>query len=266
MTYLNDMRAPKRKIGFKSDLVLVVSAILFLFSISLASGNTLEEVIAKNQAAHGGLENWKAVQTIKMSGVYSSFSDPGPFTIWRKRDNLYRFDHQLIGQSLTTCFDGEKVWWINPLYGKTDAVPIPAPDDWVTQREKLFDNVVWNHKEIGATAELAGQLELDGQQVYDVKVMLADSTVEHWYIDTESFLFVRMRGATYDFGRRGDLEMFFDDYRDVEGIKMPFLIEQEFMDRHRLFEVEDIAINVEIANDIFAMPVSEVKEPEDKTQ
>ena len=242
-----------------------ISACLML-AVAFLQANTLEEILRKNQEAHGGLEKWQAVESVKMSGVYSSFSDPGPFTIWRKRDNLYRFDHQLIGQSLTTCFDGEKVWWINPLYGKTDAVPIPEPDDWVTEREKLFDNVLWNHEAIGASAELVGRQDLDGQEVFDVKVVLADSTEEHWFIDAETYLFVRMRGATYDFGRRGDLEMFFDDYRDVDGIKMPFLIEQEFMDRHRLFEVEEIALNIDIDNEVFKMPISEVTEPADKTQ
>ena len=234
--------------------------------ISVAQANDLSEIIKKNMEAHGGADKWQAVTSIKMSGIYSSFSDPGPFTIWRKRGNLYRFDHQLIGQKLTTCFDGEKVWWINPLYGKTEAVPIPEPDDWVTQREKHFDNVLWNYEEVGATAELLGRVDLDGQEVFDIKVMLADSTEEHWFIDVESYLAVRMRGATYDFGRRGELEMFFDDYRDVNGIMMPFLIEQEFMDRHRLFEVEEIAINVDIENSVFSMPVSEVQEPPDKTR
>jgi hypothetical protein len=80
--------------------------------------------------------------------------------------------------------------------------------------------------------------------------------MEYWYIDAESFLEVGMTGDTYDFGIKNSLEKFFSDYRDVDGLKFPFLIESEYGQRYRSTEIENIKINTEIDASVFVMPDS----------
>jgi outer membrane lipoprotein-sorting protein len=221
---------------------------------------TLDDVIEKNIAASGGVEKWEAVRSIKMEGTYVNFSDPTPFVIWRQRPDLYRFDSNRIKQNIITAYDGEQTWWVNPLFGPANAKPVTIPSqnnlDKVTLRERFFEPVFWNYDQRGHQVELAGLENFDDRDCYKLVVALADSTVEAWFIDAESFLIAGMTGDTYDFGFKVSGETFFSDYRDVAGVQMPFLIESEYGTRYRSMEIESIQINSGVEPGIFVRPDS----------
>ena len=52
----------------------------------------LDQVIAKHIESRGGQEAWEAVQSMKMTGSYTAFSQVSDFTLYRKRDNKYLLD------------------------------------------------------------------------------------------------------------------------------------------------------------------------------
>jgi hypothetical protein len=241
--------------------ILAVGLLVFLASQCTATKElTVDGIIQKNIEARGGAANWAKVITLTMDGIYVSFSVPAPFKVWRRRPDLYRFDSTRINQFVVHAYDGQKAWWINPLMGPPHDKPqiIPAEDnlDKVTLRERLFDPVFWNYAEKSHTVELEGKVIFDDKDCYKLKVTLADSSVEYWYLDAESFLDVGMTGDTYDFGIKVSLEAFFSDYQDVDGLKFPFLIETEYGTRYRSTEIENIQINTDIESSIFVMPDS----------
>ncbi len=225
---------------------------------------TVDDVIQKNIEARGGADNWAGLENFTMEGIYVSFSDPEPFKIWRQRPDLYRFDSVRIKKVVVHAYDGENAWWSNPLMGPTFEKPsiIPSQNnlDKVTLRERFFDPVFWDAPSKSHQVVLEGQEVFDDIDCYKLKVTLADSTVEYWYIDAESFLEVGMTGDTYDFGIKNSLETFFSDYQEVDGVIFPFLIESEYGQRYRSMEIETIKINTEIDPSVFALPESTEKE------
>ncbi len=126
----------------------------------------------------------------------------------------------------------------------------------MTLRERLFEPVFWNYPKKSHQVELAGKEIFDDKDCYKLKVTLADSTIEFWYLDAESFLEVGMTGDTYDFGIKNSLEAFFSNYEEVDGLKFPFLIESEYGQRYRTMEIEQIEINTDIDPSVFAKPES----------
>jgi hypothetical protein len=58
---------------------------------------TVDEIVARYEAARGGRERWRALRSIEMEGTFTSFSEDAPFTLRRKRPNLYRFDSRMTG-------------------------------------------------------------------------------------------------------------------------------------------------------------------------
>ena len=244
----------------------IISSVVFLsliFSYQIAGTQTLtvDEIIKKNIEARGGAEKWARMKNLTMEGIYVSFSDPEPFKIWRQRPDLYRFDSKRIGQIVIHGYDGQKAWWINPLMGPPHDKPQPIPSEnnlnKVTLRERFFEPVFWNYRDKNHRIELEGKEALDGKDSYKFKVTLADGPVEFWYIDTESFLVNGMTGETYDFGLLNQLEMFFSNYKNVDGLKFPFLIESEYGQRYRSYEIEKIKINTDMAPSVFMMPINE---------
>ena len=221
---------------------------------------TLDDIIQKNIKARGGAKNWAKVKNLTMEGIYVSFSEPEPFKIWRQRPDLYRFDSTRIKKFVVHAYDGQKAWWINPLMGpphnKPQIIPSQNNLDKVTLRERFFEPVFWNYIKKSHQVELEGKEIFDDKDCYKLKVTLADSTIEFWYIDAESFLEIGMTGDTYDFGIKNSLETFFSSYKDVDSLKFPFLIESEYGQRYRSMEIEKIEINTEIEPSVFIMPDS----------
>ena len=215
---------------------------------------TAEEIITKHIAARGGAENWAKVQSMKMTGTYSSFSTPHPFTLWRKRPDLYRFDHNLAKWPVTVAYDGRKCWQINPLYGTEDATSIPDADSLVVLRDKDFESILFSYAAQGQPIEYLGEGEVEGQPCHRLKVTLPDSTEETWYLDRETYLEVKVEGRTYDFGRQVSLEAYFDDFREVEGVLIPFYQERQFETRYRVYTVDAVEINLPVDDALFVMP------------
>lgn len=244
--------------NFYKKFLIVSIIVAGIFQISFAQELSVDDIINKNIEARGGIENWNKVKTIKMSGTYVNFSKPVDFVIYRQRPNLYRFESERLNQFTIHAYDGKNAWWVNPLLGEQFTKPSTIPNennlDKVTLRERFFEPVFWNYKAKGNKVELIGKEDLDGDEVYKIKVTLKDKSTEIWFINSDTFLAVSMTGITYDFGMENDLDAFFSDYRDVDGILMPFLIESEYGIRYRNFEVNNIEINKNVDDEIFKMP------------
>ncbi len=247
------------KIIVKSVLILSL-LVFFVYGCNTTKMLTVDDVINKNIKARGGAENWAKVKNITMDGIYVSFSEPEPFKIWRQRPNLYRFDSTRINKFVSCVYDGQNAWWTNPLMGPPHEKPRIIPEqnnlDKVTLRERFFEPVFWNYAEKSHQVEMEENEIFDDKDCYKLKVTLADSTIEFWYIDAETFLEVGMTGDTYDFGMKVSQEKYFSNYGDVDNLKFPFLVESEYGTRYRSFEIEKIEINTEIGPSVFVMPDS----------
>jgi hypothetical protein len=67
--------------------------------------------------------------------------------------------------------------------------------------------IFWNYQQKGHKVELIDRENLEGEEHYKLKVILADSTEETWYLHAESFLETKMEGSMYDFDFRRYMPM-----------------------------------------------------------
>ena len=230
-----------------------ILALFFLFP-GLALTQSLDEIIAGHQQACGGIKNWGKITSLVIEGEYRSFSEPGSFRIERLRPDFYRFHHQLLKANVTWAFDGERPWMINPLYGDTLAKRFPDADSLIVLREKSFEPIFWDYRQKGISVTLNKEADIDGVDCFHLTVQLADSVREHWYLDKSTFLPLKLESRTFDFGREVMLETYFSEYRRVGDIVLPYLIEQEFDIRYRIFNVKNVMINQPATAADFAMP------------
>ena len=244
----------------KKMLIFASCVSVIFFSYGISQELTVNDVIQKNIEARGGISNWAAVKTIKITGTYVNFSDATPFTVWRQRPDLYRFDSTRLNMFIVHAYDGKQTWWVNPLFGPPNDKPVVIPSkgnlDKTTLRERFFEPVFWNPADKGNDVVLEGKTEMDDHNCYKLKVTLVDSSIEYWYINSETFLEVGMTGYTYDFGLKTEIEMFFSDFREKNGIKLPYLVESEYGIRYRVMEIETLEINPVIKPSVFSKPDS----------
>ena len=155
-------------------------------------GQTLDEILAKNYQAHGGLEKLKAVTAMKISGKMV-IPDQGldmPIVIWQKYPDKMRVECTFQDKKIVQAYDGKKAWWIMPFQSD-------EPREMTPEQAKLFaeqadfENPLVVFREKGYKLELLGEEDLDGAAVFKLKLTKSDGREIFYYLDADSGLEVK---------------------------------------------------------------------------
>lgn len=214
---------------------------------------TLDQVVAKHIAAKGGRDAWNALDSLEATGEYTAFSKVEPFTQRKTRDRKYYMNHAWGDQPVVMGFDGQTAWWDNAFFGKGPRA-IEGPDREVLERDLDFATPLFDLESAGHAATLLGAQELDGIDVIAIELQRADESKEIWYLDPSTYLEVGRDSPGSDFGRPMTQRTFFDDFREVAGVMIPFYTETEWYTRHRVMAIASIEVNVEADDSLFSMP------------
>ena len=86
---------------------------------------TIDEIVARNLQARGGLERLRAVQAITMKGLMQAANGTDlPTTLYMQRPNRIRQEVTVNGRLAIQAFDGERGWAQNPMMGNA---PVEVP-------------------------------------------------------------------------------------------------------------------------------------------
>jgi hypothetical protein len=231
------------------------------------SAQTVDEVIAKNIQAHGGMDKIKSVQTIRTSGKLSAGQFRAAFLQENKRPDRVREETIIQGLAQVQAYDGKTAWQVNPFAGRKDAELLSADDLKGLQEDSDMDGPLVDYQQKGHSAELLGHDSVEGTDCYKVKLTLKNGDARIYFLDADSFLELKVENQTNIRGTVRYTELYFGDYEQVNGIYFPFEFEQGqkgSSDRAK-FTVDKIEINVPLADALFTMPappkVSETKAP-----
>jgi outer membrane lipoprotein-sorting protein len=239
----------------RSLSVLVLAAVALAGVQASARQNpSVDDIVAKNLQAKGGLEKIRAVQTLKQT---SKMSLPGgivgTLTMYGKRPNMTRQELTLtaIGMTVINAFDGQTAWSVNPMQGMATPTVVTGPMAELVKEQSDFDGPLVDYKTKGYTVEFVGTETLGTRKVYHLKLTRKDQRVQHCYIDVETNLETKTTGET----PTGLAEQEMSDYRDVDGLKMPFLVRTIFGGVEQVkIEVEKIEVNARFDDGVFKMP------------
>jgi outer membrane protein assembly factor BamB len=219
---------------------------------------TLEEIVARYEAARGGRERWRALRSIEMEGTFTSFSEEAPFTLRRKRPNLYRFDSRMSQKKMIVAQDTRGPWWIYPLYGIDSPAKVEEPPAAVmTARDAEIEPALLDYQEKGHKVVLAGRGNVSGQETLRLELTRSNGWVETWHLDSRTYLEIAVDSKVFDYSQMPQ-EMqeraYFSDFRTVDGLVIPHRIEKEYGARHTVTRVERVRVNPEVEDGVFAMP------------
>ena len=218
-----------------------------------AAAMTVEQVISKHIDARGGAERWKAIESLEITGSQTAWSKKSPFTLQRKRGGKYHLDSTQDGKKVEVGYDGQTAWWDN-YWMQEGAQRLRGPDLAVLMREVDFPTPFFDYREKGYEVKLVGDSEFEGRKAIGVEVKRADGLSETWYLDPATYLEIGRESPGSDFGRPVPLRTYYDDFRTVDGVKIPFRVESQWYTRERILNVEKIATNVAIDDAKFALP------------
>ena len=223
-----------------------------------ASAQTVDEIIAKNNDAKGGLAKQKAVQSMRMTGRMTV--GPGveaPIVLEMKRPKSMRIDITVQGLTITQAYDGTTGWMLNPMSGRTDPELVPSEMVKSMEEQADIDGPLIDYKEKGNTVELVGKEKVEGTDCYTLKVTLKNGDVRTYFIDVESSLEIKIESRTMVRGTEQLGDTLVGDWKDVGGILVPHSIDsgQPGAQARQKFTIEKVELNVPLDDARFAMPV-----------
>ena len=237
--------------------LLIILAAMVVLPIG-ARAQSVDEIIAKNIQAHGGMEKLKSVQTIRTRAKFRQGSFRAVTLQDNKRPDKVREELILQGLVQVQAYDGKAGWQVNPFQGRKDAELLSKDDTKSLQVDADIDGPLVDYKLKGHKAELVGHDPVEGTDCFKVKLTLKNGDVRIYYLDADSFLELKVETQTMIRGSLQENETYYGDYEEVGGIEFPFEVESNRKgdpDRQEL-TVEKVELNAPLDDARFSVPAS----------
>jgi outer membrane lipoprotein-sorting protein len=245
----------------------VLAAVLFA---GLAHAQTVDEVIAKNLQARGGVEKLKAMTSAKVTGDVEQQGTKIHIVTYAKRPNMMRREMDATppppspGRASVPAsagpvkavvgFDGTTVWMINPMMGDGPQA-ITGPQADMAKGDADFDSVLLDYKAKGHTIELLGTEQINGKPAYHLKITKKNGLIQQYYLDAATGLDIRTSTTVDQGGVKTEVTTDLSDFKTIDGLTMPFVMRQS-VNGTPVAEVtiSKWEINVPVEDALFKMP------------
>jgi hypothetical protein len=228
---------------------------VFILAAAAAEAQTVDEVLAKHIEARGGVAKLRSIQTVRIERTVAATFNDIEIVIYKKRPDFYRSEQKPEGSPNVTVRGFSETAW-ESVNGKTSVREGAGP---VEQREVDgdFDGFLVDHREKGHTVALEGRQRAGAVDAWKLKVTMKSGAVRYVYLDASTFLETRHE-ATIEVApnRRIATTITFNDWREVNGVKFPFAIDEErdAPGQTFLFYTKKIEVNVPMDEAMFKMP------------
>jgi outer membrane lipoprotein-sorting protein len=237
---------------------LALTAIMFLFALPLTlPAQTADDVINAYLKARGGLAKIKSIQTERVTGTITFAPGvEGPFFVERERPLKMHMEITVNGQSLIRVYDGKTAGWIYNPFTNAAVVPMGAEDLAGIADEADFEGPFIDYKIKGNQIEYSGKEQIDGKVVQKLKLTDKHGEVSYFYFDASTGLIMKWQGTRKVGSEVRPWETYFRDFREVDGLKYPFLVESAAVDSDKIQKIvaTKIETNIPLNESQFAKP------------
>lgn len=243
-----------------------ITLLSFMFIVFLSFttiAQTADEIIEKNITAMGGRKIIDGMTSMKMVAHFEL--QPGmtaPITMLIKDSKKIKTEVTIQGMTMTQAFDGESGWKINPFGGKTEAEKMTDEEIKEMKDQANIKGDLYDYKKDGSKVEFMGKEDMEGTEVYKLKLTKKDGDIFYFFIDAETNLLLKQMTTRKMEDKEVTLNTIMSNYKMVDGMMFPFNIETRGDDSSTpgfLINFDTIELNPKIDDSVFKMPVAEKK-------
>lgn len=239
---------------------LLLLTLLCFLPLGLSSAQTVDEVIKKAIDARGGIDKIKAVQSERITGrVAFSHGLEGTVVLELERPHKLYSEITVEGQKVLRAYDGKSAGWtVNPFTENKDVLEMSRDELKEMPDESDLDGPLVDYKSKGSQVELIGKGDSDGKAAYRLKITTRSGEVRSYLIDVGTFLTTKWEGTRKVGNEPLPWQSVLSDYREVQGLKFPFRIDQGSpgTEYQQTLTIDKIEINPKIDEAHFAKPVA----------
>jgi hypothetical protein len=240
----------------------ILLAAFLLASARTALAQTADEIVEKTLAAQGGRAALSKLTSRKTTGKISISTDAGelPGTIEtlneapNKTRTLINLDLSSLGAGSMTIdqrFDGTAGYMMDSMRGNSDM----TGDRLASLRNGAFPSPFLDYKDRGIRIVAAGKEKVGDRDAFILSITPSTGPASRMWIDAETYLPAKA-STTIDTPETGPLEQVTElsDYRDVDGVKLPFQIKSITSVQSFVVTVTKVEHNTKIDPALFSKP------------
>lgn len=228
--------------------------------IAPAAKLTAAQIVDRNVAARGGLEAWRAVRTMTLSGRLEAGGKKNselPFVMKMKRSHMSRLEIRVQDKTAVQVYDGQQGWKVRPFLGRDDAEPFTPAETKAAAAWEELDGPLVDYASKGTKVELAGTEAVEGHNAYKLKLTMKSGEVRNIWVDAASFLELKMDGEPRKMdGKLRNVAIYFRDYKSENGLTVPHVQEtvvEKDKQSHKM-TIEHVSFNQPMEGALFAKP------------
>ena len=241
----------------------LVMAVMVGCFVETALAQTADEIVEKYLSAIGGRAALAKIKSRHATGT-AAFSSPAgdlPGTIEvfaqppNKSRTLLKLDLSLAGMGTATVdqrFDGESGYVMDSLQGNRDI----TGNQLENLKNAMFPSPFLDYKERGATVEFVRKEQVGGRDTFVLLLKPKVGSTLQCFIDAESSLIVKTIVVVNIPQAGGDVQQTteFLDYRDQDGIKIPFELRNSSAVQAYTIKLTKAEHNVDLDPKMFSKP------------
>ncbi len=207
----------------------------------------------------GGSKAVSRLQTLSIDGSIAAQGDatPGTYTFKVKEPNRIYSELRANGKTVIESYNGKSAWRqsadgeIATLLGP-DAVEMEAAAQYYNARLESLGK-----RKVGAAYK--GEVDVRGRATQEIELTYPTGVQWQVFFDPQTHLIVEEKSQIAGIPR----EIYYDDYRPVNGVKVPYRIELRRGAETYLVSVTRVGTNETIGERVFDFPLkSQVKLPD----
>ena len=233
----------------------------FLIWLALAAGGwaqTADELVAKNVAARGGAEKFRAIRTMLITGTISLGKESSPIKVRVRGPSQIREEFKMQETEITRAYDGSTGWQSqkSPDQSKVDVLSGGDADNIREEAENAIGGPILDYAKKGSKIEALGKDTLGGKPAYKVKVTTHMGTNITLFLDAASYLEIYEEIERTVDGKLTTIVEEVSDYREVGGVKFAhrFVSGTKEDPQATTLQVEKMELDVPMEASLFAMP------------
>jgi hypothetical protein len=214
---------------------------------------SVDQILTKYVEALGGKAALEKVTSRMQKGSLDipAMGVGGPMETYEKAPNKSLTVIEISGfGTIQEGFDGTVAWAQDPQSGlreKTGSELIDTKLDSDIQKPLKL-------KQLYPTLTVTGKAKVGDKETYVVEAKPAAGTPEKWYFDVQTGLMIRLDTERESPQGKVPVENYMEDFRDVEGIKIPYILKITNPQFSVTVKVTEVKLNVPVDDAKFAKP------------
>jgi len=239
-------------------------AILIAAFFTVVHGQDLSEILDQHFSAVGQ-EKLMKIKTFTIYGNIVQMGTEFSFVQKVKTPDKFRMDANIQGQLMIQAYDGETGWYVAP-WISLDTQDLTGPQLDQTKDQTNMEGDLYNWEEKGHQAEYLGTEDMEGTEVYKIKLTKKDGKEIFYYIDSEAYIILKETRKMTVQGNEIEIESFPGNYEVFDGIVFPMSIKTNTMGQETEILFDSVKFDLEMNDSIFVRPDQEEAEMEEDSK